>query len=82
MARTARCRVLPDKGLHAGKLAQTLRERDQAEQRRGADRQRPQGIDPAPADPDSWRDPLLRRHPVTKAYTIVRIAETGTERLG
>ena len=65
-----------------GKLAQALRQRDQAEQRRCSDRQRPQGIEPAPADPDAWRDSLLWGHPVIETDAIVRIAEPRAERLG
>ena len=65
-----------------GKFAQALSQGDQAEQRRGADRQAPQRIDPAPSNADPGRDPLLWRHPVIEADAIVGIAKSCTERLG
>ena len=70
-----------NEGLYAGKFAQALSQGDQAEQRRGGDRQAPQRVDPAPSDADPGRDPLLRRHPVIETDAIVGIAELCTERL-
>jgi hypothetical protein len=74
--------MLLDEGRHAGKLAQALSESDQAEERRRADGQAPQGVYPAPADPNPGGDSLLRSHPVVETQAIVRIAEAGAERLG
>ena len=74
--------MLLDEGRHAGKLAQALSKSDQAEERRGSDGQAPQGIYPAPADPNPWGDSLLRSHPVVETQAIVRTAEAGAERLG
>jgi hypothetical protein len=74
--------MLLDEGRHAGKLAQALSQSDQAEERRGSDGQAPQGVYPAPADPNPWGDSLLRSHPVVETQAIVRIAEAGAERLG
>ena len=74
--------MLLDEGHHAGKLAQALSQSDQAEERRGSDGQAPQGIYPAPADPNPRGDSLLRSHPVVETQAIVRIAEAGAERLG
>src|SRR6185437_11993816 len=73
--------MLPDKSLHSGKFTQALSYGDQAEQCRGGDRQAPQRVDPAPADANPRRDPLLWRHPVSEADAIVGIAELGTKRL-
>ena len=75
-------RMLLDESRHAGKLAQALSRSDQAEKRRGSDGQAPQGVYPAPADPNPWGDSLLRSHPVVETQAIVRIAEAGAERLG
>ena len=72
--------MLLDEGRHAGKLAQALSQSDQAEERGGSDGQAPQGVYPAPADPNPWGDSLVRSHLETKA--IVRIAEAGAKRLG
>ena len=74
--------MLLDEGRHAGKLAQALSQSDQAEERRGSDGQAPQGVYPAPADPNPWGDSLLGSHPVAETQAIVRIAEAGAERLG
>src|SRR6185437_16925122 len=71
--------MLPDKSLHSGKFTQALSYGDQAEQCRGGDRQAPQRVDPAPADANPRRDPLLWRHPVTEADAIVGIAKLGTK---
>ncbi len=87
-ARVDRGRRLRDAGMvlnesrHTRKLAQALRERDKAKQRRDADRQRPQRVDPAAPDANAGKNSLLRRHPVIETDAVVRIAETGTERLG
>ena len=71
-----------DESCHARKLAQALRDGDQAEQRRSADWKAPQGVDPAPADPNARRNASLRGHPVVHKQAIVRIAEAPTERIG
>ncbi len=74
--------MLLDEGYDAGKFAQALRQGDQAEQRGSANGQGPQRIDPAPADADARRDPLLRRHPVVGAQPVCRIAQFAAKRLG
>ena len=48
-----------DESRHARKLAQALRDGDQAEQRRSADWKAPQGVDPAPANPNARRNASL-----------------------
>jgi len=53
--------VLVDEGLDAWKLPQTLCEGDQENERRRADRYRPQDADPAPAYADSGNYALLWR---------------------
>jgi hypothetical protein len=74
--------MLPDECLYVGKFAQALSQGDQAEQRRGGNRQAPQRVDPAPSNADPGRDPVLRRHPVIEADAIVGIAKFRTERFG
>jgi hypothetical protein len=49
--------ILRDEFLHAGKLAQALRDGDKEDQSPGADRQSPQRADPALADADARDDP-------------------------
>lgn len=71
--------MLPDECLYAGKFAQALSQGDQAEQRRGGNRQAPQRVDPAPSNADPGRDPALWRHPVAEADAIVGIAQFCTE---
>jgi len=71
--------MLLDEGRHAGKLAQALSQSDQAEKRSGSDGEAPQGVYPAPANPNPWGDSLLRG---VETQAIVRIAEAGAERLG
>ena len=73
--------MLLDKGLYIGKFTQALSQGDQAEQRRGGYWQPPQRVDPAPANADPGRDPLLWRQPMIEADAIVGIAEFCTERL-
>jgi hypothetical protein len=63
------------------KLAQALRERDQAKQRRRYDRQRPQGFEPASPDPDVGKIPCcggiqwLRR---MRSFASLRLAWSGS----
>src|ERR1700722_14086315 len=71
-----------DESRHARKLAQALRDGDHTEQRRSADWKAPQGVDPAPADPNARRNASLRGHPAVHKQAIVRIAEARTERIG
>jgi hypothetical protein len=73
--------VVLNKGRDTRQFAQALRERDQAEQRRRSDRQRPERIEPAAPNPDAWKNSLLGRHPMIETDAIVRVAETGAERL-
>ena len=67
---------------HTRKLAQALCQRNQAEQSRRSDRQRPQRVDPASSDPDPRKNSLLRRYPVVELDTIVSVVETRMEWLG
>src|SRR6185437_5034957 len=73
--------MLLDEGRHTGKLAQTLSESDQTEQRRGCNGQPPQNIDPALSDADPRHDPPLRRHPMIQANAVVSVAEARAEGL-
>lgn len=68
-----------NKGDHAWKFTQALRQCDHAEQRRSADGERPQRIDPSASQPYSWENSLLRWHPVIETNAIVCITETGAQ---
>src|SRR5665213_1501621 len=71
--------MLPDKVLYAGKFTQALSQGNQAEQRRGRDRQTPQHVDPAPAYANTGRNSILWRHPVIETDAVVCIAKLGTK---
>ena len=67
---------------NGGKLAQALRDGDEAEQPCYPDWQRPKRTYPAPADADARHDARLRRHPVVETHTIVSASQGGPKRLG
>jgi len=60
-----------NEGDDTGKRPKALRECDQANQQRGPNGERPESIDPVFADADARENPLLRRHPMIDAQSIV-----------
>jgi hypothetical protein len=74
-------RVMVDEGLYSCKLTRTLCDRDQDDQRRGADRNYPQGVDPALTDANPRCYPPLRRQPMIQPNTIVCVAECCLKRV-